>query len=196
MGVFHADYQNPADSAMPYLDEVPGTVTPYYQPYRQLGLASGAAIAPQYYKMATNPQGYYNQTMNGYTESPQYQYNYDKNMGIMQGDAAAGGYTGTAYDQRNQAEMNQGLMAQDQQQYYQNVNRAQQYGLEGGQQFYNTGYQASNTLATMLAQNLAAQAGLAYKGTSWDNAMKAQHRNNINSTIGSATGGFMYGMGM
>lgn len=193
MGLLRADYQNPANAGMDYLNQVPGTITPYYQPYRQAGLAAGATIGPEYYKMATNPQGYYDDIMGGYEESPQYQYNYDKNTQVMEGDAAAGGYTGTQYDQRNQAEMNEGLMANDQQQYYNNVTRAQQYGLQGGQQFYNTGYQASDTLANMLAQNLTMQAGLAYKGTAWDNSMKAQRRNNMSSGFAQGFGYGYYG---
>jgi hypothetical protein len=59
-------------------------------------------------------------------------------------------------------------------------------------QFYNTGYKASDTLATMLAQNLAMQAGLAYKGTAWDNAMQAQRRNNMTTGFSQ---GFGYGYG-
>jgi hypothetical protein len=193
MGFFRADYENPADSGMQYLNQVPETVTPYYKPYRQLGLASGAAIAPQYYKMATNPQGYYNTTMSGYEQSPTYQFNYDQGTKQMEGDAAAGGYTGTEYDQQRQAEFEQGLLSQDQQQYYNNVTRAQQYGLQGGHQFYNTGYQASDTLANMLAQNLTMQAGLAYKGTAWDNSMKAQRRNNFSSGLAQGFGYGYYG---
>lgn len=193
MGFFKANYENPADSGMNYLNQIPGTVSPYYNPYISLGQGAARASAPVYYQMGTNPQGYYNDIMSGYTASPQYQYDYDKNMKIMQGDAAAGGYTGTEYDQRRQAEMNQGLMAQDQQRYYNNVTGAQQYGLQGGQHYYDTGYHASDTLAQMLAQNLAMQGGLAYQGTAWDNSMKAQHRNNLTSGFAQGFGYGYYG---
>jgi hypothetical protein len=193
MGFFSPNYENPADSGMEYLNQVPGTVTPYYKPYISLGQGAARASAPQYYKMGTDPQGYYNQTMSGYTESPQYQYNYDKNMQIMQGDAAAGGYTGTEYDQRNQTEMNEGLMAQDQQQYYRNVTEAQKYGLDAGMHYFDTGYRASDSLANMLAQNLAVQSGLAYQGTAWDNSMKSQKRNNMSSGFAQGFGYGYYG---
>lgn len=193
MGFFRADYENPADAGMYYVDQVPSTITPYYSPYRKAGLAAGATIAPQYYKMATNPQGYYNTTMSGYEQSPTYQFNYDQGTKQMEGDAAAGGYTGTEYDQQRQAEFEQGLLSQDQQQYYKNVTEAQRYGIEGGQDFYNTGYRASDQLANMLMQNLYAQAGLAYKGTAWDNAMKAQRRNNLSSGFAQGFGYGYYG---
>lgn len=192
MGFFRGNYDNPADAGMEYINQIPGMANSTYGPYRNAGLAAGAAIGPQYYRMATNPQGYYNDIMDDYQESPNYQFNYDQGIKQMQGDAAAGGYTGTEYDQRRQAEFEQGLLSQDQQQYFNNVTRSQQYGLQGGHQFYNTGYQASDSLAQMLAQTLAAQAGLAYKGTAWDNAMKAQRRNNMTSGFAQ---GFGYGFG-
>ncbi len=56
-------YDNPADSAMPYLQEIPETVTPYYQPYIEQGLQSGQILGEQYGQMATNPQGYYDSIM-------------------------------------------------------------------------------------------------------------------------------------
>ena len=195
MGFFgggSSNYQNPADSAMPYMEQIPGTITPYYQPYIDWGQQAGNSMAQQYGEMATNPQDYYNSMMSGYTESPAYQYNYDQAMQQQQGAAAAGGYTGTYYDQQQQAKNSTGLLAQDQQQYYNNVTGAQRYGLQGQSHMFDTGYKASNTLATMLGQNLAEEAGLQYKGTSFEDQMKAQQRNNrmglLGTTIGATAG--------
>lgn len=182
------DYDNPADSAMPYLDQVPGTVSPYYQPYINWGMQAGNTLAPLYSGLATNPQNNYNDIMGGYTESPAYQYNYDQAMKQQQNAAASGGFTGTSYDQQRQAETTTGLLAQDQQQYYNNVWDEQKYGMQGEQGLFDTGYNASNTLANMLGQNLAAQAGLAYQGSAFENQMKAQQRANRNSLFGTTLG--------
>lgn len=197
MGLFHSNsskYANPSDSAMPYLQQIPGTVEPYYNPYIQLGQGAARASAPIYYQMATNPQEYYNQTMSGYQPSEQYQYNQQQAMAQQQAAAASGGFTGTQYDQANQAATTQGLLSQDEQQYYNNVTGAQKYGLGAGMDYFNTGYNASNTLATMLGQNLAAEAGLAYQGTAFQDQMQAQQASNrlglLGTTIG-ATGGYM-----
>jgi hypothetical protein len=181
-------YDNPADASMPYLEQIPGTVSPYYQPYIDWGQQAGNTLATQYGQMANNPSDYYDQTMAGYTESPAYQYNYDQAMKQQQGAAAAGGYTGTYYDQNQQAKTSTGLLAQDQQQYYNNVTGAQRYGLQGESHLFDTGYNASNTLATMLGENLAAEAGLQYKGATWEDQMNAQKRNNRNSLYGMTIG--------
>lgn len=188
MGLFQANYQNPSDAGMQYLEQVPGTVTPYYNPYVTLGRAAGRAIAPQYYQMATNPEDRYNTIMEQYEPSNAYQYQADQLNKSMDADAAAGGYTGTAYDQQQQAQSLEGLMAQDQQRYYNNIDSSQRYGLSGGSHLFDVGYTASDTLANILAQNLAQEAGLAYQGANWQNQMKSQRRQN---TLGAA--GFGYG---
>lgn len=195
MGLFGGGQQtNPADSAMPYLNEVPGTVTPYYNPYINLGKGAARVSAPVYYQQVTNPQGYYNNIMSGYSQSPAEQYNQQQLLAQQAGTAAAGGFSGTPYDQQQQAATTNGLLAQDQQQYYKNVTGAQNQGLNAGMHYYDTGYQASNTLAQLLGANLAAQAGLSYKGTAWQDQMNAQKNNNLLSTAGAVGGGVVGGI--
>jgi hypothetical protein len=188
------DYDNPADDAMPYLEAIPGTVTPYYNPYINLGKGAARVSAPVYYQQITDPQGYYNDMMSGYQTSDAYKYNQQQAMAQQQAAANAGGFTGTSYDQANQAATTQGLLAQDQQRYYNNVTGAQQQGLNAGMHYFDTGYQASNTLAQMLGQNLAAEAGLQYQGTAFEDQLQAQQRQSRNSLLGTTLGvGFGYG---
>lgn len=179
-----SSYQNPADSAMPYLEQTPGTVSPYYQPYINWGMQSGNILSNEYGQMATNPQDYYNNIMSGYNQSDAYKYNQQQAMAQQQASAAQGGYSGTQFDQANQAATTQGLLAQDQQQYYNNVTGAQKQGLQGETGLFNTGYEASNQLANDLMQNLYAEAGLEYKGTSANN----QHVQNRNNNLWAAGG--------
>ena len=188
MGLFHADYQNPSDPAMEYLQQVPEVGHQAYDPYIAAGKGAGRAIAPEYYQMATDPIGYHDRIMSGYTESPDYQYRSAQVQKQMDANAAAGGYTGTEYDINRQGEALSGMLAADQRQYYQDTTESQQYGLAGGQHFFDVGYGASGSLANMLSQNLAAESGLAYQGANWENQMQAQRRGNI-------TGGFAQGLG-
>lgn len=188
------DYENPADSAMPYLESIPGTVTPYYNPYINLGKGAARVSAPIYYQRATDPNAAYNDLMSGYQESPDTQYRMSQDLAAQQAAANAGGFTGTSYDQNQQAYTTNGLIAQDQQRYYQNNLGLQNSGLDAGMNYFNTGYQASNTLAQMLGQNLAAEAGLQYQGTAFDNQLQAQQRQSRNSLLGTTIGaGFGYG---
>ena len=182
------DYENPADSAMPYLESIPGTVTPYYNPYINLGKGAARVSAPIYYQRATDPNAAYNDLMSGYKPSDQYQYNQQQAMAQQQAAANSGGFAGTSYDQANQAATTQGLLSQDEQQYYNNQLGLQNSGLNAGMQYYNTGYQASNTLAQMLGQNLAAEAGLQYQGAAFEDQLQAQQRNSRNSLLGTTVG--------
>jgi len=194
-----ASYDNPADSAMPYLEAVPGTIEPYYNPYINLGKGAARVSAPIYYQRATDPNAAYNQLMSGYKPSDQYQYNQGQAMAQQQAAANSGGFAGTSYDQANQAATTQGLLSQDEQQYYNNQLGLQNSALNAGMDYYNIGYQASNTLATMLGQNLAEEAGLQYKGAAWQDQMNAQQANNRMNLMGTTMGvtggvvGTMYG---
>lgn len=183
-------YKNPADAAMPYMEKIPETVTPYYTPYRKMGMGAGALSFPQYARMTVNPEGYYENIMQGYTESPGAQYQQEQLEKSMSGNAAAGGYTGTPYDQQQQAEMIQGIISKDQQQYLRDVLGIQGTGLQGEQHFFDVGYSASDTLAKLLAENLAAEAGLEFEGQQYENYMKQQQRNNLmkSLTMGAGAG--------
>ena len=182
------DYENPADSAMPYLESTPGTVKPYYNPYIKLGQGAARVSAPIYYQRATDPNAAYEDLMSGYQPSAQYEYNQQQAMTQQQAAANAGGFSGTSYDQANQAYTTNGLLANDEQQYYNNQLGLQNSGLNAGMDYYNTGYQASNTLAQMLGQNLAAEAGLQYQGTAFNDQLMANQRNSRNSLLGTTIG--------
>lgn len=189
LGGGSSHYDNPADSAMPFLRQIPDTVSPYFNRYINLGNGAARVTTPIYYQRAKNPAGAYNDIMGGYEESPAYKYNYDQAMKEEQGAAARAGYTGTPYDQTRQAQTAQGLLAQDEERYYRDVLGLQNSGLEEGNNLFNTGYGASTSLADILGQNLAAQAGLAYQGTAFEDQLKAQQRANRNALLGTLGGG-------
>lgn len=182
------DYENPADDAMPYLEEIPGTVEPIYNPYINLGKGAARVSAPIYYKRATDPNAAYDDLMSGYEESDSYKYNQEQLTKQQEADAAAGGYTGTYYDQQKQAETTEGLLSQDEQQYYKNNLELQDSGLNAGMHYFDTGYTASDTLANLLAGNLAAEAGLEYQGTAWEDQMKSDRASNRWGAFGTVAG--------
>ena len=186
--LFGKSYQDPSAAAQPYLNQIPATITPYYQPYIDTGQQAGGVLSDQYGRMSTDPMGYYNEIMGGYTESPGAQYQQEQMQKQMSANAAAGGFTGTEYDQQRQAEALSGILSQDQQRYYQDVTGAQQYGLGGEQSLYNTGYGASSSLANALGSNLAAQAGLAYQGVAGENAYNQARHNAMLGLLGTGMG--------
>src|SRR5689334_20220257 len=110
-------YNNPADSAMPYLEKVPGTITPYYQPYIDQGQNSLSTLMNQYNTLINNPAAVMQMAGSGYQQSPGYQYEYDSAMNAQNSAAAAGGMLGTPYHQENAANTAADVANQDYQQY-------------------------------------------------------------------------------
>ena len=191
MGVFGGgakSYDNPADSAMPYLNAIPETVSPFYNPAINLGKGSVRATMPTYQQRLNDPGAAQNDLMSGYTNSDSYIYNQKQLTDQQAGTAAAGGFTGTPYDQQQQAYTTAGLLSQDEQQYYNNNLQLQNSSLNAGMHYFDTGYQASDTLANLLGNNLAAQSGVAYQGQAYQNQLQAQQRNNLINTTGTVAG--------
>jgi hypothetical protein len=164
-----ADYQNPADSAMPYLNQVPGTVTPYYNPYINAGQDSLSQLMSQYQTLLTDPNAVMQMAGSGYQQSPGYQYEYDSAMNAENSAAAAGGMLGTPYHQENAANAAADVANQDYQQYLDQALKLYGVGLHGTEGINQMGYQASDALAQALANNLNTEATLEYAGTEGEN---------------------------
>lgn len=186
------NYENPADKAMPYLEQVPDTVSKYFDPYIDLGMQQGNQAANTYSSMVSDPAAFYNNLVGGYESSDYYKYQQDELSDQMAANAAAGGYTGTEQDMQNQAEMTQGLLSKDEQQYYNNLMQLLTGGLGGEQQNYMTGYNASSKAEDDLVSNLNAEAGLAYKGQSNENAYNQSNTNSFLKGLGNTAGTAAY----
>lgn len=183
-------YQNPANSAMPYLNQIPGTITPYYQPYVNAGTDSLASLMGQYQQLLNDPSAVMNKLGSGYTQSPGYQFNYNQGMNAANAAAASGGMLGTSQHQQNAANMASNLANQD---YYNYLNQVQGLygkGLTGEQGTMQLGYGASNELAQSLANNLMNQAGMAYAGQNSQNMANSSLFNQLLG-LGSSAAGFL-----
>lgn len=191
-------YSNPADAAMPYLQKIPGTITPYFQPYIDAGSSALNTLMGQYNTLLTNPAAIMNMAGSGFQASPGYQYQVNQGLYGANNAAAAGGMLGTAANQTNDASIASNLANQD---YYNYLNHAlglYGMGLQGEQGINQMGFSASDQLADALAKNLMAEGGMAYAGQANQNqydAMKALQSNSfwntLGSTVGTAAGAFV-----
>ena len=89
--MFGGHQQNPADKAMPYLNQIPGQVQPYYQPYQEAGKSSLADLQQRYKQMLENPGEIYNKLGEGYKQSPGYENTLRNAMAGANNAAALGG---------------------------------------------------------------------------------------------------------
>jgi hypothetical protein len=179
---------NPADSAMPYLNQISGVGHQYYDPYVNQGLAAGQKAQDQYDTLMNDPTGFINKLMESYKPSEGYQFQKDELTRGMGNTAAAGGFAGTNYDQMQQAQGVQGLLSKDMQQYLQNALGIYGTGLEGEQGIANQGFQASGSLADYLGSNLGQQGQLAFQGKAQQNANKTSMINSLIKALGMAGG--------
>lgn len=187
---FSSDYnKNPAEAAMPYLEKIPGTMKPYYDPYINEGKNALGTLMEQYMNLINNPMGQFNQIGQSFTESPGYQFQYNQALNAANSAAAAGGMLGTPAHQMEAASMAGGIANQD---FYNYLSRAlqqsqfgQQLGLGGLSDINQMGYGASNELANSLANNLTNQGNLQYAGTQQQNQANADM---FNSLLGGITG--------
>ncbi len=180
-------YVNPADKAMPYLNQIPQTITPYYTPTIEAGNQSLSEIMRQYSQLVSNPSQKFNDLSQDYQQSPGYQFQYNQGMNAANAAAAAGGYLGNNAHQMSAASMSSNLANQDFYNYLSKIMDMYGSGLSGYQGVNQMGYGASNELANSLGNNLLNQSNMAYSGA------KEQNKANgdlFNSLLSLGTGLF------
>lgn len=164
-----ATASNPADAAMPYLDQIEGKMKPYYDPYINAGKEGLTSAQGQYNRLISDPTSVMTQIGQGYQSSPGYQWNVNQATEAANRAASAGGTLGTPAHQQSIANAINGIASQD---YWNYMNAGlNQYGtgLTGQQNLANLGYTASDSLATSLGSALQTQAQLAYSGAANQN---------------------------
>jgi hypothetical protein len=173
------NYKNPADAAVPYLNQIRGSMAQYYDPYINAGQQAMGTLMPQYQNLINNPTGVMNAIGKTYQASPGYQYNVDQATKASNQAAAAGGMVGSPAQQQSLAQNISGMANQDYNQYLQTALGQYGQGLQGMGGINQLGYGASSNMADNLAQALMTQAQLSYAG-----------QNNANQQGGGGGGGF------
>jgi len=176
--------KNPADAANPYLEQIYGKVSPYFDPYIQVGQKALPELQKQYGNLINDPTAMMKQIGGGYQASPGYQWNVDQATKAANNAAAAGGMLGSPAEQQQLAQTVTGLANQD---YYNYMDRGlQQYGmgLGGLGNMTQMGYGAGRDLSSILNDQLMSQAQLAYAGQANQN----QAQGGLWGALGSAAG--------
>ena len=168
--IFGSGGSDPSKKAMPYLQQIPGTITPYYQPYIDAGQQSLNTLQGQYSNLINDPGGKMNQIGSSYNQSPGYNFALQQALYGANNASAAGGMAGSPQGVQNDEELATNLANQD---YYNYLNHAlglYGMGMQGEQGLNQMGYGASDALAKELSRNLYSEAGLSYAGQASKNA--------------------------
>lgn len=182
--------KNPADAAMPYLDKIPGETSKYFDPYFNAGTGVLPDLQKQYADLTKNPGDVMNKIGQSYQQSPGYQAALKEALTAGNHAAAAGGMAGTPTNQFTSMGTAADAANKDYDSWLQSALGLYGGGLSGEQTMANQGQQAGSSMADMIAQTLASQAGYSYAGQAAQNQNKNSIFSNILSGIGDLAGGF------
>ncbi len=164
--------ENPANKAMPFLQQIPGQVQPFYQPYINEGRRASEESQGIYSGMSNDPADFINRLMESYSPSRGFEFKRDQALQAARNASAAGGGLGTRYDQMRQAEIANALAGQDMYDWLDRTLGVQQAGLHGQELGAERGYNASTGYGDILGNSLASQATLGYQGSVEKNRMR------------------------
>lgn len=183
--------KNPADAANKYLNQMPGMLQQYSDPYIQMGNQAGQNLQNQFGQLTNDPGGRLNQIGQSYHQSPGFQFALQQALqGANQG-AAAGGMAGSPQSQQQNMGIATGLADQDYNNWLQQATGMYNTGLNGQQNMYNTGANAGIGLGQNIASILGQQGQYAYAGQAAKNAQDAQNWGNIWGGLGAAASMFL-----
>lgn len=162
-------FTNPANEAQSYLDKIPSTMAPYFQPYIDQGQRAGNKLESQYGQMTSNPADFFSKMSQGYKQSPGYQWNLNQALQAGNNAAAAGGMLGTPQHVQENEQTATNLASKDYQDWLSHIMDLFHSGQTGLQGMYGTGFGASTDYGTNLAQALMNQGQMAEEGAEAQN---------------------------
>lgn len=157
MGLFDFGDNNDANDK---LDEAKRTEKQYMDPFVNQGKQAYDIFNPITSRMLQDPAAFLESLMQSYAPSRGFQMKRDEMLKSAGNSAAAGGRRGTIGDLGNEAKITDTLMGDDMQQWLKNVMGIQGRGLTSQEHLYDTGFDASKSLADNLANILGSQATL------------------------------------
>jgi hypothetical protein len=181
---FFSGGKNPANAAMPYLNQIPGQTKQYQQPFYEAGKEAIPGLQEQYKSLLDNPGNKLNQIGSNYKESPGLQFAIQKALGANGRALNAGGMYGSPEHEEQNLLTATGYANQDYNNWLGQATGLYNQGLSGQQGMANQGQQAGQNLADMVAQTLAQQGNLAFQGQS----QKNQNQNDLWGNIFNGAG--------
>ncbi len=169
LGSLFSNFQNPAEGASDIIGQIPGRISPYYQPYMNAGQQMLPQLQQQYGGLMNDPGGRLNQIGQGFHQSPGFKFALDQALQGAGHAAAAGGMAGTPQHEYQNMEIASQLGNQDYYNWLGGATGLYGAGLQGGNNLAHMGYDASNSMASQIAQAMAAQAKLEYEGQNAEN---------------------------
>jgi hypothetical protein len=154
---------NPGEAAGDILSKIRGEISPYYDPYIQMGRRVMPKLEDIFGQMSNDPGGYLNKIGQGFQQSPGYGFALQQGQQGLNRAAAAGGMLGSPANQADIAKMTTGYANQDYNNWMSQATGLLGQGLNGMSGLNQMGYNASNTLAQSIKDIMESQAQAAYE---------------------------------
>lgn len=183
---------NFSGTANQYLNQIPGAMQPYYQPYMTAGQNALGQLMGQYGSLTGNTGDIYNKLAGGYQQSPGYQSAMQEAMRSVGNQAAAGGMAGSPAAQVSAAEYGGKLAQQDFGDYMNRMMGLYNTGLQGLSGINQMGYGANTSFGNLQGDILGQQAQYAVLDKAMRNQQRGQGWGQLAGGLG-ALGGFMLG---
>ena len=182
--IFGGNKSNPANAAMPYLNQIPQVAQQNLGPWQQQGQQAQQQNQQQYSRMINDTPNYLQELRASYTPSGGYAFREEQARKAHRGMSSAQGRTSTPENEAALQDLIRQLSAQDEGQYLDRILGIQGMGLQGNENISNRGYGAAGDINSTLGNTLGAQASLAYKGQENKNAQ----RNELFKLLAQITG--------
>jgi hypothetical protein len=162
-------YEDPAKAGKSYLEKIPGQVGPYFDPFIKRGERAGGALEGQYGKLLNDPGGMVNKFGEGYQKSPGFDFALKQALQGAGHAASAGGMAGSPAHENESMGIATQMANQDYMKWLDRVLGMYGKGLSGEENMYGKGFEGSKSMADMIAQMLAGEAGMEYGGAQQHN---------------------------
>jgi hypothetical protein len=149
-------------SPMSYLQQIPGQISPYYQPFINAGTGAMSNLEGQYGDLINNPGAKFNQMGESFQQSPGFNWQMQQALQGANHAAAAGGMAGSPEHEQNNEQVANDLANQDYYNYMDHVTGLYGEGLHGEQDLMHQGYNATTSLTDQIAQMLSQEARMQY----------------------------------
>ena len=177
-------FPNPANAGMNYLDKIPGTIKPYYDPFIKSGTSQLPGLQDIFSKLMQDPNAMIQKMGEGYKKSPGYDFRLQQGQNAVGNANAAGGMAGTLQHQQQGAQAAENMASDDYNNYMKQVMDMFGMGTQGGMNLAKMGQDSSHDLATSLGQTLMSQGQMAYGGQANRNNMTGGLINDIFGLFG------------
>lgn len=178
-----------SQEANKYLNQIPGAMKPYYQPYMGAGQNALGQLMGQYGQLTGSTGDVYNKLAGGYQESPGFKQQLQKAMGAAGSAQAAGGMLGTPASTMQSANIASDIASKDFGDYMSRMMGLYGTGLQGLSGINQMGYDASTGYGNMLGNVLGQQGQYGAMEQAMRNQQRGQGFGQLFGGLGTLAGG-------